>query len=62
MRSQIGLAEGGEVDIAVHGAAILIEPVAGADLQKEGRYLVIPPTGSAIDDDTVRESRLADQR
>ncbi len=62
MRSQVGLAEGGEVDISVHGAAILIEPVAGADLQKEGRFLVISHGGPAVDDDAVRELRLGDQR
>lgn len=62
MRSQVGLTEGGEVDISVRGAAILIEPVAGADLQKEGRFLVIPGGGPAIGDDAVRELRLGDQR
>jgi AbrB family looped-hinge helix DNA binding protein len=62
LRVQVGLADGGEVDVAVQGAAILIEPRAGLDLQAEGAYLVIPATGQAIDDDAVRELRLADQR
>lgn len=62
MRAQVGLVEGGEVEIVVHGAAILIEPLAGYDLQKEGPFLVIPASGQALGDETVRELRLADQR
>jgi AbrB family looped-hinge helix DNA binding protein len=62
LRAQVGLADGGDVDVVVQGAAILIEPRAGLDLQAEGAYLVIPATGQAIDDEAVRELRLADQR
>jgi AbrB family looped-hinge helix DNA binding protein len=62
LRAQVGLADGGEVDVVVQGAAILIEPRAGLDLQTEGAFLVIPATGQAVDDDAVRELRLADQR
>jgi AbrB family looped-hinge helix DNA binding protein len=62
LRAQVGLADGGEVDVVVQGAAILIEPRAGLDLQAEGGFLVIPASGQAIDDDAVREIRLADQR
>lgn len=62
MRAQVGLVEGGEVDVVVHGSAILIEPLAGHDLQKEGPFLVITATGQALDDDAVRELRLGDQR
>ena len=62
LRAQVGLADGGDVDVEVQGAAILIEPRAGRDLQAEGAYLVIPATGQAIDDEAVRELRLADQR
>jgi AbrB family looped-hinge helix DNA binding protein len=62
MRAQVGLLQGGEVRVEVRGAAILIEPIAGPDVQVEEGFLVIPPTGHAIDDDSVRELRLADQR
>lgn len=62
LRAQVGLADGGEVDVAIQGAAILIEPRVGRDLQAEGAYLVIPAAGATIDDDAVREVRLADQR
>jgi AbrB family looped-hinge helix DNA binding protein len=62
MRAQVGLVDGGEVEVAVQGGAILIEPVQGLDLQREGSFFVIPATGLAIDDGSVRELRLADQR
>jgi AbrB family looped-hinge helix DNA binding protein len=62
LRAQVGLADGGDVEVVVHGAAILIEPRAGLDLQQEGDLLVIPGTGQLLDDDAVRELRLADQR
>jgi AbrB family looped-hinge helix DNA binding protein len=62
LRERVGLEEGGEVDVDVLGAAILIEPVAGQGLiEKRGR-LVIPGTGRRIDDDAVRRWRLEDQR
>lgn len=54
--------EGGVIDIDVHGAAIIIEPVAGDDLQREGGFIVIPASGQVISDADVREQRLADQR
>jgi AbrB family looped-hinge helix DNA binding protein len=62
LRTQVGLLQGGEVRVEVRGAAILIEPVAGLDVQVEEGFLVIPPTGQVVDDDSVRELRLADQR
>ena len=62
MRAQIGLLEGGEVDVEVQGAAIIVEPVAGEDLGREGPFVVIPRSGSTLTDDDVREQRLADQR
>jgi len=62
LRAQVGLLEGGEVDIGVHGAAILIEPVAGDDLLKEGSFVVIPRVGTVVTDEDVRGQRLADQR
>ena len=46
LRAQVGLVQGGEVEVGVHGAAILIEPVAGDDLLKDGSFVVIPRTGA----------------
>lgn len=62
MRTQVGLADGGEVEVEVLGAAIIIEPVGGDDLQNEGVFVVIPSTGQPVSDADVREQRLADQR
>jgi AbrB family looped-hinge helix DNA binding protein len=62
LRAQVGLDEGGEVDVDIQGAAILIEPVAGHDLIEVDGMLVIPSTGPAIDVETVRRWRLSDQR
>ena len=62
LRAQVGLVEGGEVEIGVMGAAILIEPVVGDDLQREGDFIVIPPSGQSLSDADVREQRLGEQR
>jgi AbrB family looped-hinge helix DNA binding protein len=62
LRAQVGLVQGGEVEIGVHGAAILIEPVVGGDLLKDGSFMVIPATGTVVTDEDVRDQRLADQR
>ncbi len=61
LRERIGLAEGGEVEVHVDGAALLIEPVAGADLRRRGRLLVIPAKGIRIDEQPVREMIDADR-
>ena len=55
LRNRIGLAGGGEVEIEVDGAAIRIEPVVGRELREEGGLLLIPATGTSIDDAVVRE-------
>jgi antitoxin component of MazEF toxin-antitoxin module len=62
MRERVGLLAGGTVEVDVDGAAIRIEPVAGTEVAEEGGLLVIPPTGSVLDDDLVRDLRLGDQR
>jgi AbrB family looped-hinge helix DNA binding protein len=54
LRNRIGLAEGGEVEIEIDGAAIRIEAVLGDDLQEEDGLLVIPDCGIAIDDALIR--------
>ena len=55
LRNRVGLAGGGEVEIEIDGAAIRIEPVAGSELREANDLLVIPATGTSIDDASVRE-------
>lgn len=62
LRGQVGLDEGGEVDIEVDGATIRVEPVAGRDFAEESGLLVIPSRGLSLDDAAVRELRDVDQR
>ena len=60
LREQVGLAPG-EVEVTVDGVVVRVEPVAGEGLvEVEGR-LVIPTSGSAVDDELVRELRDADR-
>ena len=61
LRNRIGLDGGGEVEIELDGAAIRIEPVAGTELREDGGLLVIPTTGTSIDDTLVRELIDADR-
>lgn len=61
LRDRVGLSAG-EVDVVVDGTGLRIEPIAGDDLEEEGGWLVIPASGSTIDDEDVRELRDADQR
>jgi len=62
LRSQLGLEQGGEVEIFVDGASLRVEPTAGAELAEIDGLLVIPAKGDTIDDELVRELRRADQR
>jgi AbrB family looped-hinge helix DNA binding protein len=61
LRTRIGLAGGGEVEIELDGAAIRIEPVAGGELREEGDLLLIPAAGIPIDNALVRELIDADR-
>ena len=61
LRDQLGLTPG-DVEVTSDGAALRIEPVAGVDLAEVDGRLVIPSGGTAVDDETVRALRLADQR
>lgn len=61
LREQVGFAPG-EVEITVDGAAVRVEPVAGEGFVEVKGRLVIPASGSAIDDELVRELRDADRR
>jgi AbrB family looped-hinge helix DNA binding protein len=61
LRDRIGLAGGGEVEIELDGAGIRIAPVPGTELREEGGLLIIPATGTRIDDTLVRELIDADR-
>ena len=61
LRDRIGLAGGGEVEIALDGAAIRIEPLAGRELREDGGLLFIPAAGTPIDDTLARELIDADR-
>jgi AbrB family looped-hinge helix DNA binding protein len=61
LRERLGF-QPGEVELTADGAALRIEPVAGGGLSERAGRLVIPAGGTALDDDTVRALRDADQR
>ena len=61
LRDQAGITAGG-VEVALDGAAIRIESVAADELVEVEGLLLLPGGGPVLDDDTVRELRLADQR
>lgn len=61
LRDRIGLAEGGEVELELDGAAVRIEPVAGSSLKEVAGLLVIPATGTRLTGDLVRELIDADR-
>ena len=52
----------GEVEVTAEGTGLRIEPLAEEALEEQGGRLVIPATGSPVDDDLVRSLRDADQR
>lgn len=55
LRDRIGLTGGGEVELALDGAAVRIEPVSRNDLREDGGLLVIPAAGTPITGAAVRE-------
>lgn len=61
LRDRLGLSAG-EVDVVADGAGLRIEPIAGDDVDEEDGRLVVPQSGTAIDDELVRALRDADQR
>lgn len=61
LRDRLGLSPG-VVDVIVDGAALRVEPLVDDSLEQRGGRLVIPASGSAIDDDAVRALRDADRR
>jgi bifunctional DNA-binding transcriptional regulator/antitoxin component of YhaV-PrlF toxin-antitoxin module len=61
LRESLGLGPG-VVEVYAEGAGLRVEPLAIESLgEREGR-LVIPSSGVALDDETVRSLRHADQR
>jgi AbrB family looped-hinge helix DNA binding protein len=61
LREQAGISPG-EVEISLDGAAIRVESVAGDELVEADGLLLLPAGGPELDEDAVRELRLADQR
>ena len=61
LRDQLGITAG-EVEIFVDGASIRIESVAADELVESDGLLLLPSGGPELDQDAVRELRLADQR
>jgi AbrB family looped-hinge helix DNA binding protein len=61
LRDMLGLRPG-EVEVHADGTGIRVEPLAVESLDQQDGRLVIPASGVAIDDDTVRTLRDADQR
>lgn len=61
LREQVGLSAG-DVEVTVDGSGVRIEPVAGEGLTEVGGRLVVPASGTAVDDSLVRALRDADRR
>lgn len=61
LRDQVGMSAG-EVEITVDGAALRIAAPTTDQLVEQDGLLLIPSTGVRLDDDDVRELRLADQK
>lgn len=61
LRDQLGLRPG-VVDVVADGAGIRVEPLAVESLEQRGGRLVIPASGTSIDDETVRSLRDGGQK
>lgn len=61
LRDRVGLRPG-VVEVVVDGAGLRVEALAGESLVARGGLLVIPASGTPIDDDIVRGLRDGDQR
>lgn len=61
LRDRVGL-QPGVVEVVADGAGLRVEPLAGESLIERGDLLVIPASGTPIDDDVVRALRDGDQR
>jgi AbrB family looped-hinge helix DNA binding protein len=61
LRESVGLRPG-VVEVRAEGTGIRVEVPADESLEKRGGRLVIPESGTSIDDDAVRSLRDAGQR
>lgn len=61
LRERLGLRPG-IVEVVADGAALRVEPLAAESLERRGGRLVIPASGTSVDDETVRSLRDAGQR
>jgi AbrB family looped-hinge helix DNA binding protein len=61
LRERIGLAAGGTVEIELEGAGLRIRPVSGSQFREQEDLLVMPRTGTSIEDAFVRELIDADR-
>jgi len=61
LRERLGLRPG-VVEVVADGAGIRIEPLAVESLERRGGRLVIPASGTSIDDEAVRSLRDGGQR
>jgi len=61
LRDGIGLVPG-EVEMTIDGSGIRIEPVVSEGLVEQDGRLLIPASGTTIDDALVQALRDADQR
>jgi AbrB family looped-hinge helix DNA binding protein len=61
LRDRVGLRPGA-VEVTIDGAGLRVEPLAGEDLEERDGRLVVPRSGTTIDDELVRGLRDADQR
>lgn len=61
LRDRVGISAG-EVEITVDGSALKITPATTDRLDERDGFLVLPPAGGEMDDEDVREVRLADQK
>jgi len=61
LRLDVGIVPG-EVEIVVDGDALRISPVAGGERVEDGELLLLPPGGTPMTDEELREVRLGDQR
>jgi AbrB family looped-hinge helix DNA binding protein len=61
LRDRLGLRPG-VVEVVADGTGIRVEPLAEESLEEQGGRLVIPRSGTPLDDNTVRALRDADQR
>ncbi len=61
LRDRLGLRPG-PVEVHADGTGIRVESLAAESLDERGDRLVIPASGTVIDDDAVRSLRDGDQR